>query len=503
MAFQNSSRNDREERNDRNERTTQDRQERQTLAPLTLTPEQVAQLSAMTKREDFLFFAPDEVEMILDLSNPCMLPDFRRFLYRAAGLGLNPLHNEIHMEYKWSRNQPKATFVLHIDGLRKIADRTGQRAGFSQKPGMDERGEYVESTVYRKDCEHPFVSRVYCQEFMQTGEYSLYKTKPYHMVAKCGEAFAYKQAFPVSGLNTEDEVEVWPTDQGPRDNTRETGPRLVQDPQASPYVVAEKQAEKQASEPAPQVQPQTQNASQPPIAAAFGPNGPTSTQPPRPLHQVIADRLKALGVEKAEITDFVNWHFRYPDGKLTQDQYIEAFTRAENYLKEHSIGEFRENLAQARAERAEWLAKQQQSGQQPAQQAAGAGDPVLGKITEQVIAKFPRWSPELVRIAALWCLDQVKDPGALDAFLIALGITPETPPGRIEALLAISRHMAMSSGLAILEYSRKTNEPLSWIEHQLSQAVGKPIRFARDIAPNAVTDAFQALAQPATQGAAR
>ncbi len=482
---------------------TQQQPERQTLQPLILTPDQIRKLSEMTRKDGFLAFDDDEIQMILDLTNPCLLPDFRRFIYRASGLGLNPLHNEIHCEYKFSKNQPKATFVLHIDGLRKIADRSGMRGGFLQKPGIDERGDYVESTVWRKDCQQPFVSRVYTSEFMQTGEYSLYRTKPYHMVAKCGEAFAYKQAFPVSGLNTEDEVEAWPGDQGPRVAQENTGLTVAE--KTPEPALAPNPAPAPAPNPAPNPAPEPADAQRKPPASAAAAFGPRVTEPPKPLYQVIADRLKALGVEKSEVTDWTNFYFRYPDRKLTQDDYVEAFGKAEEWIRANSLEQFRAGLKESREQRAEWIRQNGQPGS-PAAPAAPATDPDLDRIaaqlSAQVSARFKTWGPELVKLGSLWCVDHVKDAGALEAFLITAGLTDQTPPGRIEALLAISRHMGMSSGIAILEYSAKTNDPLSMIEGQISQAIGKPIRFAMDIPSGYVAKAFADLQAKAANQAA-
>lgn len=467
-----------------NQNSGQDR-ERESVPDLKLSAEQLHQISEMTKRDDFLAFDDGEIEMILDLCPQCYLADFRRFIYRASGLGLNPLHNEIHMEYKWSRGKAKATFVVHIDGFRKMADRTGLRAGFSQKPGVDERGEYVETTIWRKDCQQPFIARVYFHEFMQAGEYSLYKTKPYHMVAKCGEAFGYKQAFPVSGMSTEDEIDAWPTDQGPRldrDVAIQPTPTPTSNGTSDAYAVVEKSDKQDApaavSTPAPVP---------PPAPAAPPVQAPTPA--PLPVHQQIAARLKALGVTKPEMTDWTNFYFRYPDRKLLADDYVEAFGKAEDWIKEHGIEKFRAGIVESR----DAHAVKGTADAAPVPVPAPVEDTVVMAASKQVEAKFPRWSPELTRVAALWCADQVKDAGTLEAFLLTAGLTSTTPPGKIESLLAISRHMAMSSGLAILEYSKASQLPLSQIEAELGAKVGQPIRFAVDLPQNAVTDAFAAM----------
>ena len=213
---------------------------------------------------------------------------------------------------------------------------------------------------------------------------------------------------------------------------------------AGPYVVAEKAPEQ---------------GTQPP---------PATTKPQRPS-AIIAERLKAAGMTADELMQWSCKYFQSPAGtKFKQEQYVEAFTKAEEFLKNSDLATLRTVMAAA----------------EPAP--VNTSNLPIG----QVAAKFPMWPPDLCRLGAMWCVDQVKDAGALEAFLIAGGVNSNTPHPRIESYLAITRHLAMSAGANLLEYSRKSGAPLGQIEDGVSQIVGQPIRFASGLAPETVANAL-------------
>lgn len=148
---------------------------------LTISAEQMAELLKVSngKFQDF------EIEMIADSNRACYYQDFRRFIYRSAKLELDPLANEIHLEYRVGREgKPQAQLFVHIDGYRRKAAESGERGGFSQALGDDAHGKYVETTLWRKDTAQPFVSRVYFTEFLTPGQ-MLHNKMQYHMVSKC------------------------------------------------------------------------------------------------------------------------------------------------------------------------------------------------------------------------------------------------------------------------------------------------------------------------------
>lgn len=221
-----------------------------------------------------------------------------------------------------------------------------------------------------------------------------------------------------------------------------------------------------------------------PVAALEPPVTVKST----PEWKTLAERLKVKGLTSEELTTACCLqHNKSKGSTFTGAEKLATCTHIEAYLETHTIEHYRAQLANP--------------AQVPQQTAT---DPAVAEATKQVAARWPLWSPELVKIAALWCADQVKGADILDACLIAAGVTQTTPPGKIESLLAISRHMAMGAMLAIATYAKKSNDPIGLIEEQLSKAAGKPIRFAMDLPANAVAEAFQALVEAQKQkGAAK
>ena len=255
--------------------------------------------------------------------------------------------------------------------------------------------------------------------------------------------------------------------QAPTNVSMETPPApvMTQTPAMNTgYVVVEKATEKAPEKaPAPEQKPDT---AKPPAA-------------------IIADRLKELGVTKDEITAWLRQEM--PESatrKLSQEEYVAVFTKAEDLIKSQSIEAFRKVLATAPVSRDDMFTQ----------------DAAVKAAMSQITGKWPLWSPELTKIAALWCADQVKDAGALEAFLIAGGMNDQTPLPRIEAFLAITRHLAFSAGKDVLDYSKKSGDPLSMIEADLSKAVGQPIRFAIGLPTNQVTDVLVAMIESKKKG---
>jgi len=195
--------------------------------------------------------------------------------------------------------------------------------------------------------------------------------------------------------------------------------------------------------------------------------------------KILSERLKAKGLTSEELAAIAHRHF--PTGDITKAQYVEAFTAAEARLTKDGIEALRA-----------WL-----KGPPPVEDVTEIfvfqSDPAVKAAIAQVSAKWPMWSQELIRVASLWCADHAKNANTLDAFLVAGGVNATTPPGRIESVLAITRHLSLSSMQKLLDYAKRTGSPFSMIESDLSAAMGKPIRFAMDFETNAVAGAFARL----------
>lgn len=144
--------------------------------------------------------------------------------------GLNPLARQIHFVRVWdsSVSAMVGVPVVGIDGLRLIAERTGEYDGQGEPEWYDaETGTWSEVwigsrppdaarvKVYRKGVSHPFVGIAMWTEYVQTKRdgsiTSMWKAgsgKPAHMLAKCAEALGLRKGFPneLSGIYTEEEL---------------------------------------------------------------------------------------------------------------------------------------------------------------------------------------------------------------------------------------------------------------------------------------------------------
>ncbi len=142
--------------------------------------------------------------------------------------GLDPYTRQIYAVPRWNPKLNRNVYVFQtgIDGLRLIAERTGQYA-YQEDPYWldkdnnrydvwlkDEPPAAAVVRVHRRGIDKPFVGIAVYKEFCQTdkaGEpIAMWKKMPAHMLAKCAEAGAFRKAFPTetAGLMTTDE----PTD---------------------------------------------------------------------------------------------------------------------------------------------------------------------------------------------------------------------------------------------------------------------------------------------------
>jgi len=130
-------------------------------------------------------------------------PEFRLFLYTAARYGLDPLVRQIWC-VKYS-GHPAQIFAGR-DGFLSIAHRSGEFAGIRSGTRKDEDGEIIGwAEVHRKDFEMPFRVEVYLSEY-HTGQ-SLWKSKPRTMIKKVAEAQALRQAFDITGIYIQEEID--------------------------------------------------------------------------------------------------------------------------------------------------------------------------------------------------------------------------------------------------------------------------------------------------------
>lgn len=144
----------------------------------------------------------------------CSTDELRLFAYHCQRTGLDPFSKQIYA----IKRGGKMTIQVSIDGLRSIAERTGELAG-SQRYWCGNDGDWkdvwlsdkppsaAKCVVYRKGCEHPFVGVALFRDY--NGGQGLWTKMPSVMLGKCAEAQALRSGFPadLSGLYSSEEMD--------------------------------------------------------------------------------------------------------------------------------------------------------------------------------------------------------------------------------------------------------------------------------------------------------
>lgn len=152
--------------------------------------------------------------------------DLAVFLNQCQRTGLDPFARQIYMIGRWESrtNKTKFTIQASIDGLRIVAQRSGQYAGQTSVEYCGEDGQWrdvwVQNSapvaarvgVYRIGFAHPVFAVAYWREYAQTNRdgrlMGLWGSHPLVMLGKCAEALALRKAFPhdLSGIYTAEEM---------------------------------------------------------------------------------------------------------------------------------------------------------------------------------------------------------------------------------------------------------------------------------------------------------
>lgn len=165
-----------------------------------------------------LQFTEEQSQMIRDTyANGATEGEFKVLMEVAKTRNLNPLLRQVHFVKRWDKDKSKSIWAaqVSIDGLRSVADRTGQYDGQDEPENEyapDGKLVLVRLKVYRKGISRPFVGIARWSEYVQTTKDGsptrFWREMPHTMLAKCAEALAMRKAFPedTSGLYINEEM---------------------------------------------------------------------------------------------------------------------------------------------------------------------------------------------------------------------------------------------------------------------------------------------------------
>lgn len=170
--------------------------------------------SAMTT-SSLTTWTPEQTQLISSTIAPGCTPDeLKLFAYACQRTGLDPFSKQIYA----IKRAGKMTIQAGIDGLRAIAERTGQLDGSETYwCGADGAWQDVwladkppaaaKTIIHRKGSNHAFTGVARFADY-NAGQ-GLWSKMPAAMIAKCSEALALRKAFPanLSGVYTTDEME--------------------------------------------------------------------------------------------------------------------------------------------------------------------------------------------------------------------------------------------------------------------------------------------------------
>lgn len=159
-------------------------------------------------------WTPEQTQLISSTIAPGCTPDeLKLFAYACQRTGLDPFSRQIYA----IKHSNKLTIMTSIDGLRSIAERTGQLDGSSTEWCGDDGiwsdvwlgnkpPAAAKTTIWRKGSTHPFVGTALFRDY-NAGQ--MWSKMPAAMIAKCSEALALRKSFPhnLSGLYSADEME--------------------------------------------------------------------------------------------------------------------------------------------------------------------------------------------------------------------------------------------------------------------------------------------------------
>lgn len=146
--------------------------------------------------------------------------DLLLFLYVCKRVSLDPLTKQIYAVFRWDSRQGREVMTVQtgIDGMRLVAQRTGEYAGQDDIKYLPEdestpNPTKATCTVYKtiKGQKVAFTASARWSEYVQTKDgkpMGMWAKMPYNQLGKCAEALALRKGFPneLAGIYSAEEM---------------------------------------------------------------------------------------------------------------------------------------------------------------------------------------------------------------------------------------------------------------------------------------------------------